>query len=92
MDTKLTLSIDKKVIERAKIYSIKERRSLSDIVENYLMLLTNEIRRSEETGAMEEKGQYSNIEKWRGAFHLDIPNGLDYKEILTEELWKKHMK
>lgn len=92
MDTKLTLSIDKKVIERAKIYSIKERRSLSDIIENYLKLLTNEIRRSEETGVMEERGQYSTIEKWRGAFHLDVPEGFDYKEILTEELWKKHMK
>lgn len=36
MLTKLTLSIDKVVIERAKQYAQKTGRSLSDLVETYL--------------------------------------------------------
>ena len=40
MDAKLTLSIDKDVARRAKVYAKTKGRSLSDLVENYLMLLT----------------------------------------------------
>ena len=40
MDAKLTLNIDKDVASRAKVYARKEGRSLSDLVENYLKLLT----------------------------------------------------
>ncbi len=92
MDTKLTLSIDKIVIERAKKYAKQERRSLSDIIENYLKLLTNDIRRAEANEVQGEKGKYIVKDKWRGAFHLIFPEDVDYKEILGEEIWKKHMK
>ena len=47
METKLTLSIDKQVIVRAKKYAKQQGRSLSDIVENYLKLLTSEIKKTE---------------------------------------------
>ena len=40
MDAKLTLSIDKEVARRAKVYAKNKGRSLSDLVENYLRLLT----------------------------------------------------
>ena len=40
MDAKLTLNIDKDVALKAKVYARKEGRSLSDLVENYLKLLT----------------------------------------------------
>jgi hypothetical protein len=40
MQTKLTLSIDKSVIERAKKYAHRRRRSLSGLVENYLREVT----------------------------------------------------
>jgi Family of unknown function (DUF6364) len=92
MDTKLTLSIDRKVIERAKKYAKQERRSISDIVENYLKLLTNDIRRDEVNEVQEKKGKYIIKDKWRGAFKLNFPDDVDYKEILEEEIWKKHMK
>ena len=36
MDTKLTLSLDKKVIERAKKYAKKKNISLSKLIEAYL--------------------------------------------------------
>ena len=42
MNTKLTLTIDQSVIERAKKYARKKERSLSDLIENYLKALTTE--------------------------------------------------
>ena len=40
MDTKLTLTLDHDVIERAKLYAKEKKRSLSDLVENYFRALT----------------------------------------------------
>ena len=43
METKLTLSLDKEIIEQAKKYAKKQRTSLSNIVENYFYyLISNE--------------------------------------------------
>ena len=36
MNTKLTLSLDKNVISRAKIYARRKNKSLSQIIEDYL--------------------------------------------------------
>jgi hypothetical protein len=41
MATKLTLSIDKKIIEAAKKYARKKNTSLSGLVENYLASVAN---------------------------------------------------
>lgn len=41
MQTKLTLSIDRQIIERAKEYAKQSNRSLSDIIETYLERLTD---------------------------------------------------
>ena len=35
MNTKLTLTIEKEIIERAKNYAKEKNRSLSNIIENY---------------------------------------------------------
>ncbi len=40
MDTKLTLKLDKTVIERAKLYASSQKRSLSGLIEAYLKSLT----------------------------------------------------
>jgi len=40
MDTKLTLKLDKEVINRAKRYAESKRISLSKLIESYLQLLT----------------------------------------------------
>jgi hypothetical protein len=40
MTTKLTLTVEKSVIERAKIYARKTGRSLSELIENYLEKIT----------------------------------------------------
>jgi len=42
MNTKLTLTIDQEIIEKAKQYAKGKNRSLSDIIENYLKTLTKE--------------------------------------------------
>jgi hypothetical protein len=41
METKLTLKLDKTVIETAKQYAQKNNRSLSKLVENFLRNLTS---------------------------------------------------
>jgi hypothetical protein len=42
MQTKLTLSIDRQIIERAKEYAKQSNRSLSDIIETYLERITDQ--------------------------------------------------
>ena len=46
METKLTLSLDKTVIEKAKEYAKFKQTSLSQIVENYFYYLTTEEKKS----------------------------------------------
>lgn len=42
MNTKLTLNVDKTIIEQAKTYAKQHRLSLSKLIENYLNSLTRE--------------------------------------------------
>ena len=42
MDTKLTLKLDKTIIERAKVYAANKQLSLSKMIENYLSAVVNE--------------------------------------------------
>ena len=48
MQTKLTLSLDKEVIEQAKEYSRRQHKSLSKMVENYLRLVTAKKRKDKD--------------------------------------------
>jgi len=48
MNTKLTLTIEQSVIEKAKSYAKEQGRSLSDIIENYLKAITSEQQLEEE--------------------------------------------
>ena len=47
-DSKLTLNMNKRVIKKAKIYAKKQGRSLSDLVENFLMAITANVKVDEE--------------------------------------------
>lgn len=82
MSTKLTLTIEKDVIQKAKKYARKKNRSLSDIIENYLKTLT-----SREKLPDDHSGQIVN--SLRGSFKM--PEGFDYKKELQNELEKKHL-
>ncbi len=82
MNTKLTLTIEKEVIQVAKAYAKDKGQSLSDLVENYFKLITNERRplKSDELSP--------RIKRLRGIIKND--ENLDYQQILTEELLKKY--
>jgi len=83
MTTKLTLTVDKETIEQAKKYAKEQGRSLSNIVENYLKLL------SAKEQQMKPDGDLKMIKSLRGS--LKPPEGLDDKKTLEEELAKKYL-
>ena len=82
MNTKLTLTIDDKVIESAKRYARSESRSLSDIVENYLKMITRE---NVESGLE----MTPIVKSLRGSFKYKA--GLDYKQGLAKGLSEKYL-
>ena len=85
MDTKLTLKLDKNVIEKAKIYAAEHKHSLSFMVENYLKAITS----MEKTEANEEI-KISEFVKSIGIDGVNLPEDFDYKKELTEILSQKY--
>ncbi|SDZ82594.1 hypothetical protein SAMN05192529_102168 [Arachidicoccus rhizosphaerae] len=81
MNTKLTLTIEKSVIERAKRYANKKERSLSDLVESYLKALTGSSINSNDNTPI--------VKALRGSYKL--PKNFDYKKELTDSLLEKYL-
>lgn len=82
MNTKLTLTIEERIIHRAKKYAKQNGRSLSAIIENYLKIITQE----EE----QEKKEITPIVKsLKGSFKA--PKSYDYKKDLADGLSKKYL-
>ena len=82
MDTKLTLNIDKDIARRAKSYAKNEGRSLSDLVENYLKLLTK-------NASIEESEFTPRVKSLLGC--VSLPDDFDYKKEISEYLTKKYL-
>ena len=83
MNTKLTLTIEQEIIERAKKYAKEKNRSLSDIIENYLKILTKEERKQDST-------ELSPVVKsLKGSFKM--PKNMDYKKELGNRLEEKYL-
>ncbi len=82
MNTKLTLTIEQSVIEKAKNYARKKERSLSYLIENYLKAITNE----EYTNEVELA---PTVKTLRGSFKM--PNNFDYKMELANRLSEKYL-
>ena len=80
MTTKLTLTVEKSVIERAKAYAKNTGRSLSEIIENYLETITQD-------GADPELS--SKLKRIVGV--VDLPKDFDEEEELRSRLEKKHL-
>lgn len=80
MNTKLTLTIEQTIIEKAKSYAKTKNRSLSDIIENYLKQLTSD--------ASDTKHS-SLINSLKGSFKA--PENFDYKEELGKRLSEKYL-
>jgi macrodomain Ter protein organizer (MatP/YcbG family) len=81
MNTKLTLTIEQAIIERAKSYAKEKGRSLSDIIENYLKVITKEEKIEEELSPL--------IKSLRGSFKT--PKSFDYKKELSKGLSEKYL-
>ena len=84
MNTKLTLTIEKEVIDRAKKYAKEEKRSLSDIIENYLKMLTQ----SKSELNVNEQELNPLVASLRGSFKM--PKDMDYQKELNKRREDKY--
>ena len=82
MNTKLTLTIEKEIIEIAKEYAKDTGQSLSEIVENYFKLVTTDRR------SLKSEELSPRIQRLRGIIKTKQP--IDQQQVLTEELAKKY--
>jgi hypothetical protein len=82
MATKLTLTVEKSVIEKAKYYAKQTGRSLSEIIENYLESITNEEKSKTELSP--------KLRKILGA--VQLPKDFDKKQALRGYLEQKHLR
>lgn len=82
MNTKLTLTIEQTVIEKAKKYAKDKERSLSSLIENYLKALTKDDNSNEiELTPI--------VKSLKGSF--TAPKDFDYEKELTNRLLKKYL-
>lgn len=81
MSTKLTLTVEKDIIERAKIYAKKTGRSLSELIESYLSNIIKE-----NSSEQEISPKLKNIV---GA--VNLPNDFDEDLELRSYYEKKHL-
>lgn len=80
MTTKLTLTVEKSIIDRAKSYAKNTGRSLSEIIENYLATITQENDATELS---------PKLKKIVGV--VKLPKDFDEKKELRSEMEKKHL-
>lgn len=83
MNTKLTLTIEQEIIKKAKDYAKEKNRSLSDIIENYLKILTDK------KTTPEEDALSPIVKSLKGSFKM--PENFDYKKELQDRLEKKYL-
>ena len=79
MQTKLTLSIDKQIIEKAKEFANRSNRSLSDIIETYLEKITDR----------ELEDVDNELSKLIGV--IKLPQDFDDKKVIRRILSEKHL-
>jgi hypothetical protein len=79
MTTKLTLSIEKDTIEKARLLSSKTGRSISKMVEEYLNLLV-----------MKGESEGSAVERLSGILKGKATEDIDWKSIKADYLNKKY--
>jgi hypothetical protein len=81
MTTKLTLTLDDKVIRGAKRYAKAKGRSVSELVESYFKSITEpDVDQSDELS--------SSVKSLMGSFNA--PKDFDYKKILRDEKRRKY--
>ncbi|SHG06102.1 hypothetical protein SAMN05444483_104273 [Salegentibacter echinorum] len=83
MNTKLTLTIEQEIIKRAKKYAKDKNRSLSDIIENYLKVLTKEEQK------VKAKKLNPIVKSLKGSFKMPKTD-MEYKKELRNRLEEKY--
>lgn len=87
MDVKLTLSLDKEIIEKAKSYAKNEQTSLSRMVENYFSFLV----RDETPSYGKEKSDTPISDSLLGIAALEEGEEFDEDKIKEEYLTQKYL-
>lgn len=82
MNTKLTLTIEETIIEKAKQYAKGNNRSLSEMISNYLKVITSD--------DIKSKVEITPIAKsLKGSFKA--PKDFNYKKELSKNLADKYL-
>jgi len=84
MDTKLTLKLDKYVIDRAKAYAASHKKSLSGMIESYLRTLISQ----EDVPSGSEIEISPFVKSLRTG--VKIPVDYDYKKAYGDYLGEKY--
>ncbi|MEA5127052.1 MAG: DUF6364 family protein [Proteiniphilum sp.] len=77
MNTKLTLNLDKSIIEEAKSYAKENKVSLSKLIENYLSSLTKTSKKEIKVSPL--------VESLTGIISSDIDERKSYRDYLSEK-------
>ena len=80
MDTKLTLKLEETVIEKAKNYAKNHRTSLSKLIENYLLNITNDKQKEEKITPL--------VKSLSGI--INLPKDYDHKKDYSDFLLNKY--
>ena len=81
MKTKLTLSIEKEVVERAKKFAKESDQTISEMVEGFLRAIS---RNQSQPAELSDR-----LRSLAGKFRL--PEGKEDRDVLVEELTKKYL-
>jgi hypothetical protein len=77
MNTKLTLNLDKEIIEEAKTYAKSHRVSLSKLIENYLHSLTRKSKKKSTVSPL--------VESLTGIIPDDYNEKEDYRNYIDKK-------
>ena len=77
MNTKLTLNLDKNIIEEAKTYAKSHHVSLSKLIENYLNSLTRQTMRKSSVSPL--------VESLTGIIPNDYNEKKDYRDYIDQK-------
>jgi len=80
MDTKLTIKLDKNIIEKAKKYARRKNISLSKMIESYLNTITRESKPDIEISPL--------VKSLSGV--ISLPDNFDFKTDYTEYMSEKY--
>ena len=83
MNTKLTLTLEKEIIEQAKKYASSKGRSLSEMVENYFRYIIDA-----KSQTIDAQPLSPRIQKLRGVLKVD--SSFNYKDQLNDAKDDKH--